>query len=561
MLWWISGMSSIAASISAWSFTGASAKVYQGGFLLPLAWMIGVPISCVLLWYLAPRFRQMRVITSIEAVARRFGFGTEQFYVYLLLPMALFWGGVGINTIAVFMAAALNIPTPVAIIGLGLVVTIMSLMGGQWAVAATDFVQTLLMFLTVTVVIYFSVNLPEIGGLFNLPNSLPEHHFDFTQFSRIELVIGWLVIMQIITVINTLNLNTEGAKYLQVKDENHARGMVALRFVLLFLIPLSVLMQLPAMCAATVFPDMAAIYPDLKIPEEGAFLAMAFHTLPQGMLGLLVCGMFAASMSSMDTALNRNAGYFVRNVYIKYLDREAGDQRQLMVGKVFTFLFGVVIILIGLTVDELRNLNLFDLFQVLNAVVWLPSLVPVAIGIVYKKTPSWSGWSTVLVGLVVAAVSSYLYTPELVQRLLGDRTPLNSYENADARFVFTSSLVLGVSTGWFFFTSLFYKNSPKQFRQEVESLFEDMRTPIDHLAEGGQDQDAMQYRLVGVMSLVFGGFTLLGMLIPNPLWGRLCFAFVGGVMFAIGLVLYWKSRSYPTGGEAALPKVEVCNHR
>lgn len=57
-----------------------------------------------------------------------------------------------------------------------------------------------------------------------------------------------------------------------------------------------------------------------------------------------------------------------------------------------------------------------------------------------------------------------------------------------------------------------------------------MNTPID--------QDAMQYRLVGIMCLVFGTFALLGILIPNPMYGRLCFLFIGGIIFSLGILLY-----------------------
>lgn len=538
MLWWIAGMSAIAASISTWSFTGASAKVYQSGFLLPMAWLIGIPISVVLLWFMAPRFRQMRVITSIEAIARRYGFGSEQFYVYLLLPMGLFWGGIGMNTVAVFMAAALGIDIQVSLIGLGIIVTTMALFGGQWAVAASDFVQGLLMFLTVLVVVFFSLRLPEIGGLTNLRESLPDRHFNFTVNARLEIVVLWIAVMQAITIFNTLNLNTEGAKYLQVKDARQARGMIVLRFILLFVFPLSVIMQIPAMCAATVFPNMASIFPDLKVPEEGAFLAMAFKTLPQGMMGLLVCGMFAAAMSSMDTALNRNAGYFVRNIYIKYIERTATEKKQLVMGKVFTLVFGVITVLIGLSFNHLREMNLFDVFQILNSMVWIPSLVPTALGVIYKKTPGWTGWSTVLVGLATGAIAKKIYSPELIQSLLGYDSPINDYEIADSQFVFIATIVFCVTVGWFFFTSLFYKKTSEKYRDEVEAFFNDMKTPIDHAREDVRDQDAMQYRLVGIMALVFGGFILLGILIPNPFWGRLCFLFVGSILFAIGAILY-----------------------
>lgn len=538
MLWWMAGMSSIMAGLSTWSFTGAAAKVYETGFLLPLTWMVGIPITIPILWYMAPRFRQMRVVTSIEAVFRRFGFGTEQFYTYLVLPMGLFWGGVGLNTVAVFMSAALGINMMVALIGLGVVVTVMSMAGGQWAVAASDFVQGLIMFLIVGVVIYLSLNLPEIGGITNLRNVLPEEHFDFSLGARGGIILLWILTVQIGGILNCLNMHGEGAKYLLVKDGRQARGMVAMRLVLGIVIPTTILIQLPSICAATVFPDMAAIFPHLKVPEEGAFVAMAFKTLPQGLIGLLLCGMFAASMSSMDTALNRNAGYFVRNIYIKYIKRDASETQQLTMGKLFTLIFGAIMIAIGIGFDALREVNLFDAFLLLNSMILLPSVVPVALGMVIKRTPGWSGWSTILIGMTAGVVAKIVYSPELFQRTMGYATALSNREIIDSEFIFISNVVLGVAAAWFLMTMLFYKKSHTEHHERVDNFFQDMSTPIDHKKEDIRDQDGMQYRLVGIMCLVFGGFTLLGILIPNPLTGRMGFLFVGGTIFLLGVWLF-----------------------
>jgi len=41
--------------------------------------------------------------------------------------------------------------------------------------------------------------------------------------------------------------------------------------------------------------------------------------MPVGTVGLLLAGLFAASMSSMDSALNKNTGIIVRSVYQPYL--------------------------------------------------------------------------------------------------------------------------------------------------------------------------------------------------------------------------------------------------
>jgi solute:Na+ symporter, SSS family len=545
MLWWIAGMSAIVASISAWSFTAAAAKVYQTGFLLPGIWWIAGGIAVPVLWFIAPRFRQMRVITSLEAVYKRFGLASEQMYVYLVMPMSLFWGGVGLNAVAVFFASALSIDTNTTIIGMTTIVTVMSLFGGQWAVAASDFVQGLLMFLTVLVVVYFSVNLPEIGGVSNLHNVLPDRHFDFTENARPVVLLLWVAVTLLTLTLISIDLNGEGFKYLVAKDGKQVRKMVIMMAVIIVIIPLKSIMQLPAICAAVVYPDMTAVFPDMKVPAEGAFLAMAFKTLPQGMMGLLICGIFAAAMSSMDTAVNRNAGYFVRNVYLKYVNKDSSGEQQLLVGRIFTVVFGLIIILIAIAFNKLREMNLFDIFQVLNGMILMPLMIPVVLGILYKKTPSWSAWSTVLVGLITGAIAKMLYSDELALKILSETAPLNAAEQADIQYIFITIIVFVVSVSWFFMTSIFYKKSSPEFIQQVDVFFEDMARPIDHDLEDVKHQDAMQYKMLGFMCLILGGFILLGMLIPNELSGRLCFLFVGGVIFSIGLVLYRKYLKSP----------------
>lgn len=538
MLWWMAGVSVAAATISTWTFTGAAAKVYQSGFLYPLGAFTGSLLSVIVLWYLAPRFRQMRVITSIEAVFRRFGFGTEQFYVYLVLPMGLFWGGIGLNTVAVFMSAAMGINMQLTLIGLGAIVTVMSIFGGQWAVAASDFVQGILMLLIVLVVVYFTMQLPEVGGVGNFIEFLPDRHFDFTLGSRMGIVAIWFAMAQLIRFFGHINMYGEGAKYLQVKDAREARKMVILKLFLFVIIPVNAIMLLPAMCAANIYPNMAEIFPHMKIPEEGAFLVMAFRTLPQGLMGLLICGMFAAAMSTMDTGLNRNAGFFVRNIYIKYLNREASESKQLSAGKLFTLIFGLITIIIGLGVDYFRTMNMFNVMQILSSMVSLPSIIPMALATVYKRTPGWSGWSSVLVGLCTGALAKILYSPELYQKIMNFSEPLNKQESGDAQFIFISVSVTVITIIWFFATSFFYKKSSEEHKERVESLFKDMRTPIDHAKEDVRNQDAMQYRLVGIMCLIFGGGTTLGIFIPNPLYGRIAFLFIGGTILILGIILY-----------------------
>jgi len=130
------------------------------------------------------------------------------------------------------------------------------------------------------------------------------------------------------------------------------------------------------------------------------------------------------------------------------------------------------------------------------------------------------------------------YSSDLMLKLFGAGSPLNQFEHNDSEYIYITIFVLTTTVAWFFFTSFFYDRSKDSFKEQVDEFFTDMKTPIDHVKEDITDQDVMQYRLVGIIALAFGAFSLLGMLIPNPLSGRLSFLFVGGIIFSIGACLF-----------------------
>src|SRR6056297_3999523 len=86
MLWWLVGATAFMTQFSAWTFTGAGSKAYHDGTLiLVLYWANAFGYFMNYLWSGA-RFRQMRVVTAMEAVRNRFGKSNEQFFTWMSLP-------------------------------------------------------------------------------------------------------------------------------------------------------------------------------------------------------------------------------------------------------------------------------------------------------------------------------------------------------------------------------------------------------------------------------------------------------------------------------------------
>ena len=56
----------------------------------------------------------------------------------------------------------------------------------------------------------------------------------------------------------------------------------------------------------------AACQRSLPNAQDASYFAIALATMPSGMLGLLISGIFASTMGQMDSGLNRNAEYFIK---------------------------------------------------------------------------------------------------------------------------------------------------------------------------------------------------------------------------------------------------------
>src|SRR5881396_2775642 len=94
MLWWLAGSSAFVVQFSAWTFTGAASKAYEDGPVIMVLFFANALGFFFNFLFFAPRFRQMRVITSMQAVKARFGKGSEQFFTWIQIPLGVLMASV-----------------------------------------------------------------------------------------------------------------------------------------------------------------------------------------------------------------------------------------------------------------------------------------------------------------------------------------------------------------------------------------------------------------------------------------------------------------------------------
>lgn len=536
MLWWMTGVSAVAAGLTAYTFTAAAAKVSETGFFLLVVYLTGICNPIIVYFFFAARYRQMRVITSAEAIRRRYGNSTEQFWVWTGLPLGLFSGGMAVYIVSLFVSNALQFDIFWCIIILSATVTIMAGTGGSWAIVASDFLQ-ILVILTVSITVFVrALGLPQIGGITGFMDKLPSKFINFSEFERPAVWVAMLVMFTVTGLLRSADINNGASRYLSVKDGSQAKKAVIVGMVGTILIPL--LAFLPVMVGVILQLDFAAMFPKQATPGENAYLAIASVVLPQGMMGMLVCAIFAATMSSMDTALNKNSGFFVRNFYIRYINKTASEKQQLKMGVIFTGVFGLLVTLIALLINQFRGADLFSMLLKLNVLLDYPMIIPMMMGMLWKKTPGWSAWSSVLVGMLTAYLAQTYITADMVASWFNMQQPVNPLEISDLGFISSGVITLVVSFLWYFGTTFFYKDTTPEYKDSVDSFFKDMATPIDHVKEDIINQDSMQYRTMGFLCSAYGLILMLGFVIPNKIMDRFVFIWCGGLFLVIGLVLF-----------------------
>ena len=534
MLWWMVGSTAFMMQFSAWTFTGAAGKAFTDGFAVCLVFIANT-FSYFCGWaYFAHRFRQMRVDTPTEAIKGRFGPQNELFFSWALIIFTLLNAGIWLNALGVFASAVFESDISWTIIITGFTVVFVSVLSGAWGVVASDFMQTLVV--AVISIACAIVALVKVGGPVELVTNFPSDFIMGPNMNYGLLLVGTFVFFLAKQLITIMNLH-DSFRFLNAKDSINARKAALLAMTLMGVG--SIIWFIPPWASAILYPDAAAAYPELgNKAADAIYLVFTRNTMPVGTVGLLLAGLFAASMSSMDSALNKNTGILMRSVYQPFLakrGRQMDDKKLLRLSMLISFISGMLVIAMALFFRSLKEFSLFDLMMSLSAMIQVPLLIPLIVGIFIKKTPRWAPWITVLLGLFLSWFMKEIFTPQVFANWIGIPEFTNR-EATDMNLILTLAAHVFITAGFFCATSFFYNESKDKNKLATNRFFEHLETPV--IADNQQGEfDRQQRNKLGTMVMCMSAGILVMTLIPNPLWGRIMFVLCALIIFVIGFLL------------------------
>ena len=525
--WKLSAISLFISGFSAFMFVGASGITYNDGGGAVLLFSFAMPAYFLGYLIFGPLWRRTRIDTPLQFLTRRFSQGTTYFYTLLAVVPNTLVLGIMIYTLCIFISSALGINEQVFNLGFaqlegfefmllitGVVIVTYTTLGGLWAVMVTDGIQFLIILLVTFIMTPIAFSLlgdgSIIDGISRVINESPEGYFDLNLTDRGFLFWPtWFVY-----IIFGYNVNWHIAqRYYSVADERDTKKMALWCGGLSFILP--ILWILPIFTTPILFPDMAALWPDLAKPEEASFVTLALAVLPHGMLGLLAAAIFAATMSSTDTLFNWLAAVLTKDVYVPVATRISGtapsERIQLWVGKLSVACLGIIAIWVAFNVKRFGGA--FDVYMKAESIYKITLFIPVFIGILFTKTPWWSAIVSVSVGVLAALVVGIFAARQselpigFMNILFADvkvtwlGCDLSRYElNACVGIFVTGTVFLG---------SAFFNKREGAFKESIESFEIDLKTPAysDPDTKIG-DEGLKAYRLMGWLAVLIGAILI-----------------------------------------------------
>jgi len=339
--WWAAGLSIFGTQLSAITFMAIPAKTYATDWRRFMGNVCILLIAPLIVFVFLPFFRRLNVTTAYEYLERRFNLASR------LIGSAMFvlfqFGRIGIvlflPSIALSVVTGFDVRACIAVMGvLSIVYTVL---GGIEAVIWTDVLQVIVLVggaLLCLVLIAASVP-GGAGGLVSTALADAKlHTFDFTP--DLAESTFWVVVLGGLAAA-LISYGSDQAviqRYLTTKDERAAARSIWVNGVL-------------SVVATLLFFSMgAALYgfykarPDLLSPTLGnpdaIFPWYIVTQLPAGVAGLLIAGLFAAAMSSLDSSMNSVATAVTTDFFRRFRPG-AADRTCLNVARWATVIVGV----------------------------------------------------------------------------------------------------------------------------------------------------------------------------------------------------------------------------
>jgi solute:Na+ symporter, SSS family len=387
LTWPVIGASLFASNIGTEHLVGLAGDAHRVGLVAGgFEWM-----ACLCLIILAvvfvPQYLRTRIYTIPEFLERRFSLCARMYLSgYFTVMIVLTKVSIALYAGALVMEQFFGWDRTAVMWGIGIFTAFYTAIGGLSAVVYTDVLQTVILVLGATLLTV--IGLSRVGGWSELSASAPEgflsmvkpiDHPDYpiTGFMFGNLFVGifyWCMDQAIVQ------------RVLGARSIDHGRkGAIFGGF--LKILPVFVFV-LPGVIAVVLFPD---------IEHDKAFPTLVSELLPAGIKGLVLAGLLAALMSSLDSTLNASATLVTRDFFVRFSKTEPSQKAQIWLGRMTIAVVVIAGILWAPVIAKADTI--WRYLQIVSAYMAVPIAAAVLTGVLWRRGNNAGALSAMVFGI------------------------------------------------------------------------------------------------------------------------------------------------------------------
>lgn len=383
---------------------GAPAEFIQHGVLGVIEDPFGAALCLFLVGvFFARRLYEMNIVTFCDYFRIRYGRRAELLSAILIIPSYFSWIAAQLMAMGIVLKIVLGWSLTECILLSSVVVILYTVWGGMWSISITDFLQTILIILGLSIVAIILYQ--KTGGMAAITQKLPEDFFrfypEFTFKSSVEYFAAWITI--------GLGSIPQQDVFQRVMSARSAQTAVRATLISSFMylsvafIPLFI-----ALCGHLLYPELEQQDGQMIIPQ----MMLLHMSLPLQVMffGALV----SAILSTTSSAVMAPAAVLGENI-VKFFRPDITDRQLLLVIRISIVLITAVCIFMATTRE-----SIFELVAESSAFSLVSLFIPLAVGIYWQRANTVGCLLSMIAGLVAWLFCIWLETeyPPLIYGLL-----------------------------------------------------------------------------------------------------------------------------------------------
>ena len=345
--WYSVALSTIATNIQGYQFLGMMGSAYLFGLAQANLEINAVQGILIGTFVFVPLFLREKIMTITQFIAQKLGQRIALFYsianialfATVTIGAALFWGAYAAELVFGEQLTVLHsnriVRIAILILILGIFSAIYTYLGGLSAVVKTDIIQFSVLIIGGIVVCFTAVN--QLGGWEQIYIKTPERMHLHLPSDHPTLPWTHLFGLFLLNINYWCANQTVMQRALAAKSVAHAQAGLLAGGLIKYL--MAIIIIIPGIALYGILGDSLG-EPDMAFP----YIVNTY--LPVGIKGIILCGLFASLMSTVDSTFNSLATLWSTDIYSKYINKKASDKEKIKAGqKAILFSLGTALIM------------------------------------------------------------------------------------------------------------------------------------------------------------------------------------------------------------------------